>query len=197
MRAACEQHGRWAAATATPPSVFVGLSTWQLRRRDFTAQVDEVLQRYDVDAGSLVIGLMEGGLLDVLEGVTAGFDVLRDLGVRFNVVGFGSGYQRLGRMRNFPVDYLSLPEDLVGELPEQSALDTLSPLTVTGESLASRVIAPNVQSAAARESLVGMGCQLMHGPAIAPVRSAEDFLRQVRDGAGPLRLVKRQQDDAG
>lgn len=195
MRAACEQHARWASASATPPSVFVGLSTWQLRRRDFTAQVDEVLERYDVDAGSLVIGLMEGGLLDVLEGVTAGFDVLRDLGVRFNVVGFGSGYQRLGRMRNFPVDYLSLPEDLVAELPDQQAVETLSPLTVTGDSLASRVIAPGVQSAGAREALVAMGCQLMHGPAIAPVRSADAFLRQVRDASGPLRLVKRQQDD--
>lgn len=189
MRSACAEYARWAAAMDNPPDVFVGLSTWQLRRRDFTSQVEELLSRYSVPPEGLVIGLMEGGLLDVLEGVTAGFDVLKALGVRFNVIDFGSGYQRLGRMQNFPVDFLSLPPDLIAKLPDDVARNTVEPLVVTGGSLRARVIAPKVDTAAARESLMSLGCEVMHGDAVAPATDADAFLRSIGDKKNRLRLV--------
>lgn len=191
MRSACAEYARWADAADAPPDVFVGLSTWQLRRRDFTAQVEELLTRYAVPPEALVIGLMEGGLLDVLEGVTAGFDVLKALGVRFNVIDFGSGYQRLGRMQNFPVDYISLPPELIERLPDENARNTVEPLIVTGSSLRARVIAPAVNTSAAREALTAMGCEVMHGEAITPALAADAFLQGLTDGKSRLRLVQR------
>lgn len=196
MRSACAEYARWAAALDSPPDVFVGLSTWQLRRRDFTSQVEELLARYNVPPEALVIGLMEGGLLDVLEGVTAGFDVLKALGVRFNVIDFGSGYQRLGRMQNFPVDFLSLPPELIAKLPSDTARNTAKPLIVTGGSLRARVIAPQVNSDAAREALSSLGCEIMHGDAIAPVADADSFLHSIVDGKSRMRLIRSKQADS-
>ena len=191
MRSACAEYARWAAAMDDPPSIFVRLSTWQLRRRDFTTQVEDLLSRYSVPPQALVIGLMEGGLLDVLEGVTAGFDVLRDLGVRFNVIDFGSGYQRLGRMQNFPVDFLSLPPELIANLPDDAALQSLELLVATGGSLGARIIAPDVGTAAARESLTALGCEVMHGEAIAAAQDADTFILSITDGKRRLHLVNR------
>ena len=196
MRSACAEYARWAAAMESPPDVFVGLSTWQLRRRDFTSQVEELLERYSVPPEALVIGLMEGGLLDVLEGVTAGFDVLKALGVRFNVIDFGSGYQRLGRMQNFPVDFLSLPPDLVAQLPCDVAQKTIDPLVVTGNSLRARVIAPQVATTEARDALIAAGCEVMHGPAIAAATDASAFLRSITSGKGRLQIVSSHRADS-
>lgn len=176
LYASLEKNGR---AASWP--VMVALSTWQLRRRDFTLEVRELLERYNMPAKRLIIGLPEGGLLDVLEGVKGGgFDVLETMGVGFNIVDFGSGYQRLGRMSQFPVQFITLPAGIVDKIGDEAAAATLSTLLATASSLGARLIVPGVDDRRTADHLREVGCELAYGDAVGETVSAARFVRLAR-----------------
>lgn len=181
LRGACEVYAMLddSARQADWP-LLVALSTWQLRRRDFTLEVRELLERYDMPAHRLVIGLPEGGLLDILEGVKGGFDVLETIGVGFNVINFGSGYQRLGRMSQFPVQFTTVPPAVVSGLADETQTATLSTLLATARSLGARLIAPGADDASAIERLRAVDCELASGDAVDATVSAARFARRAQ-----------------
>ena len=181
LRGACElyqglapelQSGHW--------PFLVTLSTWQLRRRDFAIKVADLLQRHAMPGQRLVLGLEEGGLLDVLEGATGGFTVLRELGVEFEILSFGSGYQRLGRMAQCPIRFVTLPDDVVERLPDPAAVATVSTLLATAKGFGAAVIAGGVTATETLDDLRQAKVSLAHGPALAPVVREADFQRLVR-----------------
>ncbi|MCK5859490.1 MAG: diguanylate cyclase [Abyssibacter sp.] len=167
-----ERQGEW--------PFLVALSTWQLRRRDFAIKVADLLTRYDMPGHRLVLGLEEGGLLDVLEGATAGFTVLRDNGVEFDILEFGAGYQRLGRMAQCPIRFATIPAAVVRTLGQADSQATLKTLVATANGLGAQVIAAGVGQSQSMDSLARAGVDYVAGPAVARPVGVEAFAEMVR-----------------
>ena len=181
LRGACELYqGLNQDSRAGTWPFLVSLSTWQLRRRDFAIKVADLLQRHEMPGTRLVLGLEEGGLLDVLEGATGGFSVLRELGVEFDILSFGAGYQRLGRMAQCPIRFASLPDDVVHALPDPAAMATVGTLLATARGFGADVLAGGVSSESVIEHLSTAGVVLGHGPALAPVVREAEFQTLVK-----------------
>lgn len=181
LRGACELYRLLPATERGGDWPFlVALSTWQLRRRDFAIKVADLLRRYDMPGRRLVLGLEEGGLLDVLEGATAGFSVLREHGVEFDILEFGAGYQRLGRMAGCPIRFATLPGSVVGSLDQPEMQVTVNTLTATATGLGAQMIAADVGQAETLERLAAAGVEYAWGDAVAPGVGTSVFAEAVR-----------------
>ena len=126
-----------------------------------------------------VVARGQGGLLDVLEGATAGFAVLRELGVQFNILEFGSGYQRLVRMAQCPIRFASIPAELMSSLDTEEAQSAVRALVATATALGAEVIALRADDVHMVEQLKAVGCAMASGAAAGPTVDARDFARAV------------------
>jgi len=161
--------------------VAVNLSAEQLRS-DLPDVVSAVLREYDVEPGRLEIELTESGEIADHD---AAIDITRrihEMGVRFSLDDFGSGYSNFLRLRVAPFTAVKLDRQFVaGMLHNVYDKEMLRTVIQFCQSVDIRTIAEGVETAQQLEALKALGCDAWQGFLCSPPMASDeaaDFLRR-------------------
>ncbi|MFB7029695.1 MULTISPECIES: putative bifunctional diguanylate cyclase/phosphodiesterase [unclassified Streptomyces] len=176
--------------------VSIRLSARRLLDRSLPlGSVESLLTRHGLPSGSLIVELADSDPRIPLDELEQRLAVLRRLGVRIALDGFGSGHVAVNALRRLPVDMLKLDRGLVEGVVESARLRkiTRGVLRIAGE-LGMRTVADGVDVPEQVVALRAMGCTHAQGMAFSgPLDEYRLRRALVRDeyplpGAVPVRV---------
>ena len=142
----------------------VNLSALQLMHPDMVADMLELLNRYRIQPGTLILEVTESRHIDDPNAAVAILRPLRDAGVRIALDDFGMGYaglRQLQHMKSLPIDILKIDKMFVEGLPEDNSM--ISAIILLARSLNLQMVAEGVETQAQREWLAQAGVEIAQG----------------------------------
>ncbi|ATE57474.1 MULTISPECIES: putative bifunctional diguanylate cyclase/phosphodiesterase [Actinosynnema] len=157
-------------------SIAVNLSVRTLADEEFPDRVKEALDRHRVPPELLTFELTESGVMADPERALPVLRRLHTMGVVLAVDDFGTGYSSLAYLRQLPVDEVKIDKSFVlGMGTDLGDMAVVRSIVELGHSLGLTVVAEGVEDDAARDQLVGMGCDVAQGYLISRPLSEDRF----------------------
>ncbi|MCK2185455.1 putative bifunctional diguanylate cyclase/phosphodiesterase [Halomonas getboli] len=162
---ALAQMAHWRRQGMPEVPVWINISAMQLFQGDLEAALAAGLARHQVSARRLGLELTESVLLDERAGdVAPRLEALRERGHPVAIDDFGTGYSSLGYLKHLPLDKLKLDRAFVRALPDDRAdAAIVDAVLAMARGLALEVVAEGVETAAQRDFLRAVGCELVQG----------------------------------
>ncbi|MGH8449540.1 putative bifunctional diguanylate cyclase/phosphodiesterase [Pseudomonas sp.] len=153
----------------------VSLSSSQFNMPNLANQLQQILERHELQGRQLEVEISEDCLMSNLEDSTKQLKSLRQIGVRIALDDFGSGRCSLAHLRDLEFDTLKLDPQLVARLPgsTRDAAMACSIIQLCGH-FDVLVIAEGVQTQEQARWLKANGCLFIQGPLAAPPLMAEE-----------------------
>ncbi|MFJ7134180.1 putative bifunctional diguanylate cyclase/phosphodiesterase [Streptomyces fungicidicus] len=180
---AAERH-----ATGLPVPVAVRLSAHRLLDRSLPlGSVEALLTRHGLPSGSLVVELADTDPRVSLDELERRLAVLKRLGVRIALDGFGSGPAAITALRRLPVDVLKLDRSLVDGVVESARLHKItSGLLRIASDLGMQSVAGGVDLPEQVAVLRAMGCTHGQGKAFSGALDEYRLRRALAAGHYPV-----------
>jgi diguanylate cyclase (GGDEF)-like protein len=113
LEQACEQAQRWRRLDLPAPPVNVNLSAYQFRHQDLPGLVGDIIERFEMPAGSLVLDISEATLHNNMTLVAPALHRLKGLDADICISNFGSGCFCWRDLKHLPHHSLQLGHDLI------------------------------------------------------------------------------------
>jgi len=196
----CRLAGEW--RRRLPPGVnfyiSVNLSAAVLRDPGLRDYVARVLEETRTPTGHLKFELTEGGLISNVSTAREALDALHGMGIELMLDDFGTGYSSLSHLQLFPFDYVKIDRPFVNRTGSEGANNAItSAILQMASSLGLRAVAEVVETQAAAQALLQMGCNFGQGYYFSVPVEAEQALEQLRHYAGPSTVVPTVRPVAG
>ena len=162
--------------------ISVNLSAAVLRTPGLRDYVAHVLEDAHIPAANLKFELNEGSLVSNVSAAREVLDAFHHMGIELMLDDFGSGYSSLSYLQLFPFDYVKIDRPFVSRTGSEraDAAITSAVLQMTS-SLGLRAVAEVVETKAAAQALLQMGCDFGQGYFFSAPVEAEEALRQLRN----------------
>ncbi len=176
LRKSCRRALEWNAGTVRRASVAVNLSPQALRKPAIAEEVRKALEETGLAPALLELEITETGLALAADAAVPRLRELKSLGISLAIDDFGTGASGISRLRDFPVDYVKLPLDLVEPLPaDRRSRAIVRAVIDLAHALGFRVVAEGVESAGQFEWLGEASCDLFQGFLFAPPLPGDRF----------------------
>jgi diguanylate cyclase (GGDEF)-like protein len=164
--------------------ISINLSGAALRSPELRDFVAAALRDAHVPPENLKFELSESGIVSNVTAARTALDALHDAGIELMLDDFGTGYSSLSYLQLFPFDYVKIDRPLVSRTGSERANQAItSAILQMASSLGLRAIAEIVETPAAAQTLLEMGCDFGQGYFFSPPVEAEEAFRQLRSGA--------------
>ncbi|MEC5400162.1 EAL domain-containing protein [Uliginosibacterium sp. H1] len=154
----------------------INISPVQFRAEDFSRRVRQMIAYADVPAERLVFEITESVGLEDHDMVLGHLNELREMGVRFAVDDFGTGFSSLSQLARLPATCLkidrSFVQSVVGDPADRAIAATIISLA-RNRSLG--VVAEGVETEEQQQVLLDLGCEVMQGYYLARPMTVEQF----------------------
>jgi len=146
-------------------SMSINIAPFQLQQRDFPGLVRKHLARFpNVEADKLIFEITESHKIQNHNSVRKSIQVCKQLGIRFSLDDFGTGFSSLDQLRKLPVDEIKIDRSFVRNI----LTDNVDLLMVSSiYSLAKRfklvVVAEGVEQNEQLDALIPLGCRKVQG----------------------------------
>jgi diguanylate cyclase (GGDEF)-like protein len=169
--------------------ISVNLSAAVLRDPGIRDYVARVLEDTRTPPGNLKFELTEGGLISNVSAAREVLDAFHTMGIELMLDDFGTGYSSLSYLQLFPFDYVKIDRPFVNRTGSERANNAItSAILQMASSLGLRAIAEVVETQAAAQALLRMGCAFAQGYLFSAPVEAEEALAQLRSD-GSLRAT--------
>lgn len=175
LEEACRQLAVWQSRGIMLP-LSVNISALQLLHHDMVSDMLELLNRYRIAPGTLVLEVTESRRIDDPKAAVAILRPLRNAGVRIALDDFGMGYaglRQLQHMKSVPVDILKIDKIFIDTLPEDASM--VSAIIQLGRSLNLKVVAEGVENQQQYEWLRAANVDVLQGFLFARAVPSEVF----------------------
>lgn len=158
--------------------VSLNVSPAQLRRPEMAEQVERALARHRVPAEMLELEVTEGLFVDPQQvHIRRNLLRLHELGVRFALDDFGSGYSALAYLKNLPAARIKVDRSFVAGLGRDRADEALlAAIVELGRVFGKRILAEGVETEEQRRVLAAVGCDEAQGYLFARPMPEEELL---------------------
>lgn len=158
-------------------AVSVNISGHHLQQDGFAQHIRSLLERYPtVLPSQLELEVLETTALDDLKQASSIINDCRNLGVSVAIDDFGTGYSSLIYLKQLPADILKIDQSFVIDmLGDSDNLAIIEGIVGLSQAVHRKVIAEGVESDAHGVALLGLGCDLGQGYAIARPMPAAAF----------------------
>jgi len=178
--------------------ISVNLSAAVLRDAGLRDYVARVLEETHTPPGNLKFELTEGGLISNVSTAREVLEAFHSMGIELMLDDFGTGYSSLSYLQLFPFDYVKIDRPFVNRTGSERANNAItSAILQMASSLGLRAVAEVVETQAAAQALLQMGCNFGQGYFFSGPVEAEEALGQLRNYAGPSKLVPTVRAAAG
>ncbi|MBY6367282.1 EAL domain-containing protein [Rhodococcus corynebacterioides] len=179
---ACRTFASWRRRLgALSITLRVNVSPAQLVSRDFVGVVAATLERHGLAPGDLCIEITEVAVVHDVTLAARALAAVRDLGVRVAIDDFGTGYSSLSHLKTLPVDAVKIDREFVAHLDTDADDHAIVGAVVTlATAYRLDLIAEGLETVAAREALLELGCTRAQGYLYArpePADTVYDMLR--------------------
>ena len=176
---ACAQMAEWRGRVDLPVSVNVTPASFA--DESFAHGIVACIEAHDLDYGMLDIELTERALMTGGDAALDALRLLAGLGVRIAIDDFGTGYSSLAYLQRLPAHVVKIDQSFVRNLTCAPTPDNalVTAMVTMAQRLHYRIIAEGIETAAAVDALVGMGCDEGQGYLFSPALEADAFERWV------------------
>jgi diguanylate cyclase (GGDEF)-like protein len=164
LRQAVADYRRWRMMGLAAMRIAVNVSPLQMRRRDFVAEIRQVIGDDLLAASGLELEMTESLIMEDVKRGVASLKAIRDLNVTIAIDDFGTGFSSLSYLSRLPVDILKIDRSFVVEMidsPEGLAL--VSTIIDLGHSLRLDVVAEGVETEEQCRLLRLLNCDQVQG----------------------------------
>ena len=177
LHAACRQLFLWSSdATRSTWTIAVNISAKQLQQADFVSTVKAVLKAHGANPYRLKLEITESMLQVNVDETIAAMRELRELGIRFLLDDFGTGFSSLNYLTKLPIDTLKIDQSFVNNMikSQEDAAVVQTILSLAG-ALKLEVVAEGVETAEQFVFLNEAGCQFYQGYLLGKPMPAEQL----------------------
>jgi diguanylate cyclase (GGDEF)-like protein len=159
LRRAFEDSSAWGDV-----KVAVNLSAAQLRMRDFTARLGDLVAETGIDPERFELEITEGLLLGDDAQTHESLRRIRAMGFRIALDDFGTGYSSLSYLQRYPIDKIKIDRSFITNLGiDNDAEAVVSAIVKLARALGLSVIAEGVETEIQRVRLTAAGCSEVQG----------------------------------
>lgn len=189
LATACAQLRRWQDEFPQKvlPAVAINVSSRQISRPEWVAQVQESLRRHRLEARHLRLEITEGALIETPEEAVDMLTHLRALGIHVALDDFGTGYSSLAYLHRFPVDTLKIDRSFLGG--EGRCTPILETIVLLAQKLGLRTVAEGIETAEDLAIVQALGCDLGQGFLLARPLEAKQAAQCITDPNFPERAL--------
>jgi EAL domain-containing protein (putative c-di-GMP-specific phosphodiesterase class I) len=174
----CACKSRWNALGYRGVSIAVNVSPSQLADRDFAPRLAATLQAHGLESREIEIEIIESQAIPDEADTNATLEALAVLGVRLSMDDFGMGYSSLLHLWRFNIHAIKIDGSLTRDVLTNSAnADIISAIAALAKARNVEVVAEFVESAAQRQALADVGCDVFQGHFHSPALSEAKCLR--------------------
>ena len=160
---ALETLHRW-QLTHPQLSISVNVSTRDLQDPTFCQRVQQRIKHFSIAPKKLRLEIVESGLMQDAHTSIAVLHGLRDSGVELSIDDFGTGYSSLAYLQQLPVSELKIDRSFVTEIESRpGSLQLVKTMIEMGHGMGLLVTAEGIETAAERDTLKSLGCDVMQG----------------------------------
>jgi EAL domain-containing protein (putative c-di-GMP-specific phosphodiesterase class I) len=153
----------------------INVSAKQLLESDFVERCEELAREQGMPFSQLVFELTESCIPEA-ELIQQPLSQLREKGARVALDDYGNGSSSLIHVCKFKVDFVKLDSEIISGLETlEEARVVVKAVVGAAKALDIRVVAEGVQTAAQRDFLADVGCELVQGYWYAEPAEAAEF----------------------
>ena len=183
LETACaDLHARARAGLRRVP-VSVNLASPSFVQDGLAAQLEALLEKYQLDAACLTLEVTESLLMINVDQAVARLHELRERGFKVSLDDFGTGYSSLSYLKRFPIDELKIDRSFVTDAWRGGRHGAIAASIITlGREFGLLVVAEGVESAEQAAVLLGHGCSQQQGYLFARPMPGLEFDRLLVKG---------------
>lgn len=162
----------------------INISPAQFQHPLFVTDVREAIAAAGAPADRLILEITETLLIQRIDEVVLRMHDLVELGVRFSIDDFGTGFSSLGYLRRLPLYEIKIDRSFVHGLPEDAAsVGIVQSILAMGRHLELEVVAEGVETLAQSAFLREHGCPVEQGWLHGRPMPASDWIGLTADHA--------------
>ncbi|GGB92184.1 hypothetical protein GCM10011352_17800 [Marinobacterium zhoushanense] len=174
----------WHREHASAIYLSINVSGKQLQDYRFVRTLENLLSRYRIRPGYLILEITESMLMHHTDHTLEVMNRLKRLGCLLSIDDFGTGYSSLSYLQKFPLDILKIDRSFVTDIESNKTHRALVTAIITmSRSLNLRVICEGIETAQQMEILKGMRCQMGQGYHFSKPLPAHQFTTQYLPGS--------------
>jgi len=179
-------------ARSAPPQIAINLSGLTIADPGFLGFVREQFRSHAIEPGRICFEITETAAVGNLSAANRMIAELKEMGCKFSLDDFGSGFSSFAYLKSLPVDYLKIDGSFVKDI-ESDRIDRamVEAVNAIGHAMGIRTIAEFVENDGIRRMLATMGVDYAQGYGIGrPQPVAEAWApRGTAVARVPLQLV--------
>ena len=179
LEESCRQLREWRDAGLVPAdlSINVNIASLQLQRHGFVETVAGILERHQLEAGSLNLEITESSVVQGSEHAEATLHKLRQIGVGLHLDDFGTGYSSLSHLRQLPITTIKIDRTFIREMGLETNREIVRVIVSLAQTLKLGLICEGVETQQQLEWLQEIGCHKVQGYLFSKPVPAQDALR--------------------
>jgi predicted signal transduction protein with EAL and GGDEF domain len=160
----------------------VNLSVRSLADSTFADELTEMLDRWPLPEGALVLEITERTLMSDPGRAVPVLSRLRELGVALSLDDYGTGYSSVAHLGKLPVEELKIDKSFVLRMQASESDAVIVHSTIElGHNLGLQVVAEGVETAAVWELLRRLGCDRVQGFLFSRAIPADEIPAAIAD----------------
>ncbi|TVQ46883.1 MAG: EAL domain-containing protein [Gloeocapsa sp. DLM2.Bin57] len=181
LEKACYQYLEWEQMGIAPEYIAVNLSPRQLQQENLLSNIEEILNKTNLNPQCLALEITESCLIEDTETVSDVLLTLVDIGVNITLDDFGTGYASLAYLKKFPFHTLKIDRSFVKDITEsRQNVALVSAIITLAQALDLKVIAEGIETEEQLEILGDLNCEGIQGYYFSVplgAHEAHDFLK--------------------
>ncbi len=142
----------------------INISALQFKNKDFVKTLIQILKRYHMPPTLIELEITESVFIDDMNDVVKKMNVLRDMGIRFSMDDFGTGFSSLSYLRRLPIDTLKIDKTFIDSVVTDNPTRTIAETIIDmGKKLGFHTIAEGVEDEVQFDLLRDIGCDNIQG----------------------------------
>ncbi|MEM5528605.1 EAL domain-containing protein [Gammaproteobacteria bacterium AS21] len=165
LHTACQQLSSWALdPNRSHLTVAVNVSARQLQQVDFVESVKRAIEQHGTNPNRLKLEITESMLQENIEETIQSMKTLKDLGIRFSLDDFGTGFSSLNYLTKLPIDTLKIDCSFVDNMiNSQEDAAVVAMILSLSSALKLDVVAEGVETQEQLAFLMDKGCESFQG----------------------------------
>lgn len=175
----CRQLDRWSQTPVTSDwTLSVNISAHQFNNSDFVDDIIDLLKRYRIAPGKLILELTESVFLNAKGNrLQREFQRIRDAGVGIAVDDFGTGFSSMCYLKYLPISQIKIDKTFIDEVvASKKDQGIVEAIVMLAKMLEVETVAEGVETASQLAYLKSIGCSTFQGFLFGKPGDVSDFL---------------------